>query len=123
MQREDADVEREPNESEPGEDYYEAMHESGSEMTDLQMVHAFRRRGIHGLRHLWWTFVIWIAVLCILAIIVLVKDSRTWYYDKHEIWLEIWILVGVCVFLIVSCIVPYFWRRRRERLHDSDPDS
>jgi len=123
MQRVDADVEREPHESEPGEDYYDAIRESGTEVTELQRGHAFRRRGVHQVRHLWLTFVMWVTFLCILAIIVLVKDSRTWYYDKHELWLEIWILVGVCVFLIASCIVPYFWRRRRERLHESDPDS
>ena len=123
MQREDADVEREPNESEPGEDYYDAIRESGTEVTELLRVHAFRRRGIHQVRRLWVAFVAWMTVLSILAIIILVRDSRTWYYDKHEIWLEIWILVGVCVFLIASCIVPYFWRRRRECLHESDPDS
>jgi hypothetical protein len=123
MQREDADVEREPNESEPGEDYYDAIRESGTEVTELLRVHAFRRRGIHQVRRLWVTLVVWMTVLSILAIIILVRDSRTWYYDKHEIRLEIWILVGVCVFLIASCVLPYFWRRRRERLHESDPDS
>ena len=52
MQRVDADVEREPHESEPGEDYYDAIRESGTEVTELQRGHAFRRRGIHQVRRL-----------------------------------------------------------------------
>jgi len=123
MLREGAEVEPEQNEHEPGLKYYEAMRESGTKMTDLQMLRAMRRTGIGPLKHLWRTFAVWSTVICVAFIVVLVRDSRTWYADKHQIWVEICILAGVCVFLIASCVVPYFWRRHRERRERLRADS